>query len=619
MRGRSTGRSARVVVEFLQKLVIMEEIVRMNKLMKRLALVGVVAAFLSLVCGTALSAKLTEMVPMRDGVKLAADVYLPKGEGPWPAVLTMTPYNKNNFGGMSGEINRKGFALVAQDIRGRFASEGADWPVFSHNGWGEIQDGYDTIEWIAKQKWCNGKVGTFGGSAGGILQNMTAPSRPPHLVCQYVQVAFSSMYHQGAYPGGAFLKNLVLGWLEENRFSPENLKMIREHPEYDELWKQLDAERVASKVNVPAMFFGGWYDIFNQGTINSFVTIQNGGDKGAKGRCKLVMGPWAHGMFTDLVYPKSQPPAMVDSWKWFDLWLNSDGETADGIRYVVRKGDTLAKLAKEYGITIDEITKANEIEDPNRIAARMAITIPGVRIPPVHYYVMGDPSDPKAPGNEWRTADAWPIPAKPTPLYLAADGSLSRVPPKEKQASRSFQYDPKNPVPTVGGANLLLPLGPKDQRGVENRPDVLVFTSEVLPTPIEVTGRVKVVLWASSSGTDTDFTAKLSDVYPDGRSMLVLDGIIRARYRNGFEKSELMKPGEVYKFEIDLWSTSILFNRGHRIRVAISSSNSPRFEPNPNTGEHSGLSEKSIVATNTIYFDASRPSYILLPIPTAAK
>lgn len=539
----------------------------MNKLMKRLALVGMVAAFLSLVCGTALSAKLTEMIPMRDGVKLAADVYLPKGEGPWPAVLTMTPYNKNNFGGMSGEINRKGFALVAQDIRGRFASEGADWPVFSHNGWGEIQDGYDTIEWIAKQKWCNGKVGTFGGSAGGILQNMTAPSRPLHLVCQYVQVAFSSMYHQGAYPGGAFLKNLVLGWLEENRFSPGNLKMIREHPEYDELWKQLDAERVASRVNVPVLSMGGWYDIFNQGTINSFVTIQNGGDKGAKGRCKLVMGPWAHGMFTDLTYPKSQPPAMVDSWKWFDLWLKNDGKGAE-------------------------------------------------KIPAVHYYVMGDPSDPKAPGNEWRTADAWPIPAKPTPLYLAADGSLSRVPPKEEEASRSFQYDPKNPVPTVGGANLLLPLGPKDQRGVENRPDVLVFTSEALPESLEVTGRIEVFLWASSSCSDTDFTAKLSDVYPDGRSMLVLDGIIRARYRNGVEKSELMKPGEVYRFEIDLWSTSIVFNRGHRIRVAISSSNSPRFEPNPNTGEHSGRSEKSIVATNTIYFDEGHSSHILLPVPT---
>ena len=541
----------------------------MSKLKRFLVLIATVGAFLSLVCGTALSAKLSEMVPMRDGVKLSTDVFLPEGEGPWPAVLTMTPYNKNNFAGMAREITRRGFALIAQDIRGRFESKGADCPVFSHNGWGEIQDGYDTVEWIAGQKWCNGKIGTFGSSAGGILQNMTAPSRPQHLVCQWVHVAFSSMYHQAAYPGGAFLKNLIVGWLEQNRFSPENLKMIREHREYDELWKQLDAERVASKVDVPAMFVGGWYDIFSQGTINSFVTIQNGGDKGAKGRCKLVMGPWAHGMFTDLVYPKSQSPPAVDIWRWFDIWLKNGGKGAD-------------------------------------------------KIPAVHYYVMGDPTDPKAPGNEWRTANAWPIPAKPTPLHFRADGSLTRVNPEEKEASRSFQYDPKNPVPTVGGANLLLPMGPKDQREVENRPDVLIFTSEVLPEPVEVTGQIKVVLWASSSCPDTDFTAKLCDVYPDGRSMLVLDGIIRARYRNGFEKGELMKPGEVYKFEIDLWSTSIVFNRGHRIRIAISSSNSPRFEPNPNTGEHSGLSEKSIVATNTIYFDMNHPSHILLPIPTAA-
>jgi len=523
--------------------------------------------FLSVVCGTAESAKLSVMVPTRDGVKLATDVYLPEGEGPWPVLLTRTPYNKDGAPGMSLGIRRRGYVLVAQDMRGRFASEGDDFLIFSHGGWGEHQDGYDTVEWIARQKWCNGKVGTFGSSAGGIVQNMMAPSRPPHLVCQWVHVACSSMYHQAMYQGGAFRKSMTGGWLRMNQLSPENLNLIRAHPGYDEFWQQMDPERMVSRVNVPAMFVGGWYDIFCQGTINGFVTIQNHGDRGARGKCKLVMGPWAHGRFSDLKYPNEKTPTKADIWKWFDIWLKNDGKGAE------------------------------------KIAA-------------VHYYVMGDPTDPDAPGNEWRTAQTWPIPATLTPFYFHADGTLSKSGPKEEKASLSYKYDPKNPVPTVGGANLLIPLGPKDQRKVENRPDVLLFTTGVLKEPLEVTGRIKAILWASSSAADTDFTAKLTDVYPDGRSMLVLDGIIRAGYRNGFEKSELMKPGTIHKFEIDLWSTSLIFNRGHRIRVAISSSNSPRFEPKPNMGEHSGHGEKTVVAANTIYFDAAHPSHILLPIPT---
>lgn len=596
----------------------------MNSLMKRLLIIVwlvmllSVAVLLPVVCETAQSAKLSVMVPMRDGVKLATDVYLPEGEGPWPVLLSRTPYNKNGFGGMSSEAGKRDYVLVAQDMRGRFGSGGDDWPVFSHGGWGEHQDGYDTVEWIAGQKWCNGKVGTFGGSACGIVQNMMAPSRPPHLTCQFVQVAYSSMYHQAMYQGGAFRKRMVEGWLQINQFNPQNLKLIRAHPEYDELWKGLDPERVASRVNVPAVFFGGWYDIFCQGTINSFVTIQNKGDKGAKGLCKLVMGPWAHGRFGDLKYRDSQTPPEADMWRWFDVWLKNDGECPAGIKHIVRKGDTILKLAKNYRVEPEKIVEVNKITDPRRIPAGASIIIPGYRIPPVHYYVMGDPTDPDAPGNEWRTAESWPIPAKLTPFYFHGDGSLRRNPPEQKEPSRSYKYNPRNPVPTVGGANLLLPLGPKDQRRVESRPDVLIFTTEPLEKPLEVTGQIKVVLWASSSAPDTDFTAKLTDVYPDGRSMLVLDGIIRARYRNGFEKGELMKPEEVYKFEIDLWSTSILFNRGHRIRVAVSSSNSPRFEPNPNTGEHSGHGEKTAVAKNTIHLDAAHPSYIVLPMPESS-
>ncbi|MFZ5500519.1 MAG: CocE/NonD family hydrolase, partial [Candidatus Micrarchaeota archaeon] len=205
------------------------------------------------------------------------------------------------------------------------------------------------------------------------------------------------------------------------------------------------------------------------------------------------------------------------------------------------------------------------------------------------------------------------------PYYLHADGALSTEKPPADGASKTFKFDPKNPVPTRGGCNLNIPAGSFDQRPVENRPDVLLYTTDSLPEPVEVTGRVKVHLWASSSCKDTDFTAKLTDVYPDGRSMLVLDGIIRARHRNTVEKDELMAPGTVYRFEVDLWSTSIIFNKGHRIRIAVSSSNAPRFDPNPNTGDPFRTNDKTVVAENTLYHDAEHPSYVLLPVVEAKQ
>ena len=505
------------------------------------------------------------MVPMRDGARLATDVYLPDGKGPWPAILFRTPYGKGTAQGQAQMVNQHGYAFVSQDIRGRFGSEGVDYPVFGHDGWGKNKDGYDTVEWVAAQKWCDGKVGTVGASANGITQNMMAPSRPPHLVCQYVAVAFSSMYRQAAYQGGAFRKSLVEGWMGGNRLSPENLKEMRAHPDYDDFCRQLDPELVAHRVNVPILFLGGWYDIFNAGTINSFLTIQKGGDKGARGKCRLVMGPYGHGRSEDLVFPNTGYPKPVSMLNWFDIWMKKDGKGIDDI-------------------------------------------------PIVQYFVMGDPAGSKNNANVWKTAEDWPVPAKIKPFYLNANGKLRPQPPQKDDAQLSYKYDPNNPVPTVGGANLIITKGPKDQRPVENRPDVLLFTSGELKKSVEITGPVKVRLWASSTATDTGFTAKLCDVYPDGRSMIVLDGIIRARHRNSMEKSELMEPGKIYEFEIDLWSTSLVFCPGHRIRVAVSSSNSPRFEPNPNTGKPSGMDDEIKVATNTIYLDARHPSHILLPV-----
>ncbi len=507
----------------------------------------------------------TLMVPMRDGTQLATSIFLPEGEGPWPVILVRTPYNKDGLAGPAAQANAKGYALVAQDFRGRFASEGVDYLVFSHEGWGQHQDGYDTVEWIAAQDWCNDKIGAFGISAPGIALNMMAPSAPPHLTCCYVSVAFSNMYDQAVYQGGAFRQALMVKWLQACQFDPKNLEIIRAHPDYDDFWKGLDCERVADRVNVPMMFVGGWYDIFIAGTLNSFTTVNTQGGPNARGKCRLVMEPYGHGRNEDLVFPNATQPKAADMWNWFELWLKNDGQG---------------------------------IED----------------IPVVQYFVMGDPNDPNTPGNQWRTAENWPVPAKMKKIYFNRDNRLRLEPSQEVFGALSYKYDPNNPVPTIGGANLSISKGPMDQREVESRSDVLLFDSPPLPRHLEITGPVKVKLWASSTAPDTDFTAKLCDVYPDGRSILVLDGIIRARHRDSMETSELMEPDKIYEFEIDLWATSLVISPGHRVRVAISSSNAPRFEPNPNTGEHSGHDNKTQVATNTIYMNVKYPSHIVLPI-----
>ena len=226
---------------------------------------------------------------------------------------------------------------------------------------------------------------------------------------------------------------------------------------------------------------------------------------------------------------------------------------------------------------------------------------------------MGDVTDPAAPGNVWRSADSWPPPADVTPFYLHAGGALSREKPTES-GERTYQYDPADPVPTRGGQNLLIDKGPMDQRPVESRPDVLLFTSEPLAAPLEVTGRITARLFVSSDCPDTDFTVKLCDVYPDGRSLLVTDGIRRASLRKSFEKHEPLAPGEVYELEVDLWSTSLIFNKGHRLRIAVSSSNSPRFEPNPNTGDRHPVPGKTRVATNRLHLAPDHPNAILLPL-----
>jgi hypothetical protein len=505
-------------------------------------------------------------IPMSDGVELATTVYRPKGDGPFPVIVARTPYNKDGLIVEAQRFCRNGYAFVAQDLRGRFKSKGHDAVIFHNDGWNTPHDGHDTLEWIARQSWCNGKIGSTGGSALGITQNMAAPGAPTALAAQHVVVAFSDMYRQGAYQGGAFRSGLLENWLKATGMSDDNLKTFVAHPNYDEFWAEFNAEAQAERVNAPAVFLGGWYDIFLQGTINSFTTIQSQGGPAAKGRCRLVIAPIGHGTMTELKYPASagRLPRCVDNLAWFDAML---------------KG-------KDNGIAAEK---------------------------PVHYYVMGDPTEEKAPGNVWRSAETWPPTAAETPFYLYHAGTLSTARPTGSD-SRSYKYDPSDPVPTVGGAELGANIGPRDQRSVEVRPDVLLFTSDVLEAPLEVTGRITARLYVTSDCPDTDFTVKLTDVYPDGRSMLVTDGIVRARHRESFENEKLLEPGEVVQIPVDLWSTSLVFNKGHRLRIAISSSNSPRFDPNPNTGRAFRADREQRVATNTIYFSEKHPSHIVLPV-----
>jgi uncharacterized protein len=530
--------------------------------------------------------KLTAMVPMRDGIHLATDVYLPAGSGPWPVALARTPYNKSDpyfaagRGGLwpPAQFAQNGIVRVLQDVRGRFASEGKALPLVDE-GWGEHQDGFDTVAWIRQQPWCNGKIATFGGSYVGIDQLLLAGTGAEGIVGQFVTVGASSVYHHFFFQNGVWRQALVEGWLHDAAWPPEALQLIQQHPRYDALWGAVDLGSRPEQVHWPVVLIGGWFDIFRQGTLDAFTLLQDHGGADAAGRPHLVIGPWTHeGTFDselpgfdrlagDLRFPKnaSYPPDAPTQLQWLRFWL-----------------------------TGQPTAPANE--------------------PAVRYYLMGDVSDPNAPGNVWRTADRWPPPSQPLRLYLTADGGLDPQPPSAV-TTREYDYDPLRPVPSWGGDWYVMGEGSKDQRRVENWADVLLFATPPLAQPLGVTGPITVHLTAATSARDTDFTAKLTDVYPDGRSMLVCDGLVRASYRNSLQKAEFITPGQQYAFDIDVGSTSLIFNKGHRLRVAISSSNYPRFEANQNNG-HSwpdDLSYPSVVAHQTIFLGGANGSAIVLP------
>ena len=552
---------------------------------------------------------------MRDGVVLRADVYRPDTGEHLPALLQRTPYSKNprREDSQFRRLAAHGYVVVVQDTRGRYMSDGVARP---HD---EAEDGYDTIEWVASLPRVNGRVGTFGGSYLATTQLMAAPLRPPHLVAMFPSSSYNSRYDM-VFQGGAFYLADGLSWnlgqsadvrrrmltpqvdrdgaigmteperktfadswlwhvplktidaMELRRFAPAYFEMLS-HPSYDGYWKTFDIESRHGDFDAPAFHVTGWYDTLVNGTIRNFAGIRrHARSEQARSGQRLIVGPWTHSRPTaestkigDVDFGPNAgfalEPLMID---WFDQWL---------------KGRSSGVLSRA----------------------------------PVRLFVMG--------ANTWRDEQEWPLQrAVRTSYYLRSrggastldgDGELSEREPGDEKADR-FVYDPANPVPTGqrGGYSRL----PTDQRSIERRPDVLVYSTAPLSAPIEVTGPIEMRLWASSSATDTDFTAKLVDVFPDGTARALTDGILRARYRRGKTVPELLTPGQPVEMTIDLGATSNLFAAGHRIRVEVSSSNFPRFDRNPNTGTAFGESGELRRAEQTIFHDARRPSRLILPV-----
>jgi putative CocE/NonD family hydrolase len=414
-------------------------------------------------------------------------------------------------------------------------------------------DGADTVNWVKAQPWCNGKIGTVGGSALAITQMLLAPSTDGVLI-QNMDAVPSSLYGDTAYTGGVFLKNMIEGWLAAIN-QPHLVEVYKSHPRYDDYWAHFDSIAKGEDINAPGIFVGGWYDIFQQGTINGFMARE----------------------------ARAKAPA-----KGTNILINEN-------RFDLKVSQIRNRIFRHY-LQGDE--KAIE------------------GIPAVHYYVMGADT-PGAPGNEWRTADTWPpYETKATEYFLHPDGGLTTQSSGAADSPLTFVFDPANPVPTHGGPNLLMPSGAFDQRKkIEGRADILRFATEPLEEALEITGRVAVKLNISSDTPDTDFTAMLVDIYPDGRVLNVLDGIRRVKTRNGFtEPAPLLEgPDQIVELEIDLWSTAWIFDKGHRIGLHVSSSNFPRFEVNPNTGEDFPGAELR-KATNVVHISPEHPSALVVPV-----
>lgn len=516
------------------------------------------------------------MIPMRDGVKLSAYLYFPEGKGPWPVLYEQRYAASRDVGTRQSlaRLAQGGYVVCLENFRGSQLSEGK-WRGYRALGWGELQDGYDTVEWLGTQPWSTGKIGTFGSSQAGFAQNFLAVTRPPHLTCQYMIDTGLSLFHEGYRIGGTTRPERFKGMDVVCRNKADNLELLAEwfaHPTFDDYWKDEDCSLHFDKMNVPCFTIGSWYDFMCIGSVDSYIGRRNHGGPNSRGTQQLLLGPWLHGRFKEtnkageLTYPENAKfPMEAHMLKWFDHYLK-------GI---------------DNGVEKD---------------------------PAVRYYVMGALGEPGAPGNEWREADNWPIAAKATSYYLQPEGKLTLTAPTGEVSETTFLADPNHPneIPKGGFP------GAADARKFEQQSQVRTFTTDVLTEPVEWTGKIQTELFVTSSAKDTDFIVRVSDVYPDGRSILIMDYVRRARYREGYEKEVFMEAGKVYKVAFDIGWFSQNFNKGHRIRVTVASTGAPFFEVNPNTGEPLTLEfpKNTVVAKNSVRHDKQYASRVIAPIVT---
>jgi uncharacterized protein (TIGR03382 family) len=474
---------------------------------------------------------LREMVPMSDGTRLDTLVLLPDATGTYPTILLRTPYDDHDFQSQLGMAVGFGFAVVIQYTRGSGGSDGTA-QVFRT----DREDGHEALDWILAQPWSDGRIAMGGLSAIAIPAYLIAPGADPRLQCQMLAIATSDVYADTAFNGGVFRQRDVkawLGWVGGNDW----LSNLESHRLCDSWWDPIRlAPSEGADVRTASIHLGGWYDVFTQGTINGYKLWRTSSDPDIANRQYLVMGPADHfhpagNVAGPRTFPDDAAMDIISTMLSFLQWC------FDG-----------------YNDVIDAW-------------------------PRVQYYLMGS-DEPGAPGNEWRGAPDWPIPAEETRLYLAKDGTLGFLTPAE-DGLVDVLLDPANPSPTIGGRNLVGSLGAEEQAGVEAKPDARIFTSEPLSEPLEVVGRLYATLRVMSQGTDADVAVRVTDVYPDGRSILITDGIQRISMRNGCAEKAAVTPGEPVDVDVDLWSTAYVFAPGHRVRVIVTASNHPRFELNP--------------------------------------
>jgi uncharacterized protein len=564
---------------------------------------------------------------MRDGTTLMSNVYRPASGGPYPVLLTRLPYGKdlpfNSTYFDPIKAARRGYLVVVQDVRGRHASEG-DFTPFAR----EFEDGHDSVEWAARLPGSNGSVGTFGLSYFGKTQWQAAVTRPPSLRSMAPGQTWGNHLNGVQMRGGAQELGLIQYWAQAalalgtlfRRYRGEPEQIRRRLPELvgsidvllagggydalplddlpdpdaltpfargglergvdDETWEYLNTDGKYDQIEVPTFHIGGWYDCFIGDTLRQYGAIKERASEAGLQPPRLLVGPWTHGDFGSTVGD-------------LDFGIGSSG------LFLNYREDLTAAQLRWFDATLKGDQGALE------------------ETPPVEVFVMGE--------NRWRGYEEWPVPGSYSERWhLHAGGRLSRQDPARGDPDE-YDYDPGTPVPTIGGATLMAPIhrpGARDQRPNEGRPDVLFYTSEVLQNDYTVLGPVHATIFAASDAPDTDFVARLVDVYPDGRAIVVTDGIIRASARESYPapgvvrptKPSPIEPGRVYEYAIDMWATGITFRAGHRVRVEITSSSFPRWGRNPNTGESNVRSARTEVARQRIFHDPQRPSHVTLTV-----